>query len=725
MATTLKNHIEVFEMITKFKNTENIDIAYSQIMRDICDFFEFDSVFTARRDNMQNKTRPIMSYKRDESIKYHDNNIRFNSFINLTTVCEVGAKERTFIHEVEQKHFYTKKELTELKDMFAEVSYIVPDHVEQAVIFYVNNEDLFAYSVFEIHDANRKFFSDDAIILESICDVIALRSDKVVSERRRFNEKNITDAIIKNEEMPICLVEKEGQKIIYYNDLYKKALPSIELGESFYRYYDEDEDPKVYTIKTVKVHHEGFGDKYWIKKSIPFQIDNGKDVYMIYAKDTSEFIKQLDHIDTLTTAFSLKEFCEYAENKVPQSKDCVFYIATIDIDKFKYINNTFGFDVGNQVLKKVSNTIAEFTSELEAYARINEDKFVVLLQCDSKNEVIKRLNDLFLHLEERINAHFTNTNLTFTCGVIEIIDRTSKINTLVDYANQVRKSIKGSLENTIAFFDGEIQKQIETERRIEAKIAHAIENDEFIPYLQPKFEIATGKIRGAEALVRWISSDGIIYPDQFIPLFERNGFISKLDFIVYKKVMQHLRECLDLGIQVYPISINVSRNHLKNKYFVEQIMSLINKYEIPVELIELEVTESVFVADKEVLKEFIGDLKKPRLKVSIDDFGTAYSSLQILTDIDVDILKIDKGFLENIDFTTDHTFSKDEIVLKNIIHLAKDLGAKVICEGIETKEQLELLNDLGCEYGQGYLFAKPMCIADYKEQFLQGATKEL
>ncbi|MFI3175564.1 MAG: EAL domain-containing protein [Bacillota bacterium] len=227
------------------------------------------------------------------------------------------------------------------------------------------------------------------------------------------------------------------------------------------------------------------------------------------------------------------------------------------------------------------------------------------------------------------------------------------------------------------------------------------------------------EICGAEALVRWLTPTGMIFPDQFIPLFEKDGFIDTLDFIVYKQVMIHIRDCLDEGLPVYPISLNVSRNHIQNKNFVTQLMELINTYAVPIDLLELEVTESIFIEDRELLKYFIDNIKRPKLKVSIDDFGSAYSSLQLLKDVDIDILKIDKGFLNNIDFSNEHQYTKDEVVLTNIIRLARDLKCKVICEGIETEDQIELLKGIGCEYGQGFVFSRPIPIEEYKELFLK------
>ncbi len=457
-------------------------------------------------------------------------------------------------------------------------------------------------------------------------------------------------------------------------------------------------------------------DRYWIKKSVPLTLEGDVDAYLVYAKDAEDYIKQLEGIDVLTSTFSVQGFSEYY-NKTLKDDEKTYYVCTIDIDKFKYINYSLGFSIGNQVLKNISNILGEFLNLPEIYCRINGDKFAMILRCDTKEEVIDKIHDLFLKLDEMQIELFSEVKMKFTCGAKKIEPNYS-INRLIDCANSARNSIKGQHKNTVTFFDKTVAEREKEELKIEQRISKAVEDDEFTLYLQPKFKLETNTICGAEALVRWQMEDGMVVPAKFIPLFEKDGFINTLDFIMYKKVMGHIRKCLDQGLTVYPISVNVSRSHIQNKNFIYQIMDLVREYDVPVELLELEVTESMFVEDRKILIDFIDNIKRLGITVSIDDFGTAYSSLQVLKDVDIDVLKIDKGFLDNIDSSSNRKFTKDEAVLKNIINLANDLNYKVICEGIETQEQIDLLLQVGCKYGQGFIFAKPMPVDKYEEKFL-------
>ncbi|MFI3231598.1 MAG: bifunctional diguanylate cyclase/phosphodiesterase [bacterium] len=444
-------------------------------------------------------------------------------------------------------------------------------------------------------------------------------------------------------------------------------------------------------------------------KEMSLDLNNGEES-LVVDKDTYA-------VDSLTQSLLIKGFHEYYKSFIKRN-NYNYALCSIDIDKFKYINSMFGYDIGDEVLKKISVVIKDFMDMNENFCRIGEDKFCMLLNYEDEIQLHLKLSNLANQFELMRDEYFSDAKITIIGGVT-LVDKSLSLNTLLDQATTARKSAKGSHKNKFAYYNPELDLKLQKEIKIEERIPHAVANNEFVAFLQPKFDLTTKKICGAEALVRWITPDGMIFPDQFIPLFEKNGFILTLDFIVYKKVMKFIKYCIDNNYPVYPISVNVSRNHIKDKLFINKFMGLIKKYEVPQEYLELEVTESIFVEDKRELKYFIDKIKENNLKVSIDDFGTAYSSLQTLTDVNVDILKIDKGFLDNINLVEKDIESKDKILIKNIINLAKELEFTVICEGVETEEQIELLKNIGCELGQGYVFAKPMSIEDYQEKFIK------
>ena len=241
----------------------------------------------------------------------------------------------------------------------------------------------------------------------------------------------------------------------------------------------------------------------------------------------------------------------------------------------------------------------------------------------------------------------------------------------------------------------------------------AWENGEFHPYLQPKWNMATDQISGAEALIRWIDEKGnIIPPDEFIPVFERNGFIEHIDFYMLDEVCKYIRQMIDEGREVYPVSINQSRYLLYDPNYIMKVQEIMLKYRVPKGLIELEITETVFFNEKERMLDVMRNLKEFNMNLSIDDFGSGYSSLNLLRDIPFDVLKIDRGFL-------DESVQSDsgKWILRKIVEMAEGLHLKVICEGVETHEQVEMLLDIGCIYAQGYLYSRPIPIEEFMEKY--------
>ena len=220
-------------------------------------------------------------------------------------------------------------------------------------------------------------------------------------------------------------------------------------------------------------------------------------------------------------------------------------------------------------------------------------------------------------------------------------------------------------------------------------------------------------VAGAEALVRWIKPDGtMIYPNDFIPIFEKNGFVEKLDFFMLESICKYVRRLLDENRKVYPISINQSRYLLHNKAYVTMVQDILLKYEIPKDYVELELTETVFFLEREHMVNIMSKLKDINVMLSIDDFGSGFSSLNLLKDIPFDVLKIDRGFLDET-----ATSKESKWILRKIVEMADGLGVKVVCEGVETKEQAEMLKEIGCHIAQGYLYAKPMPISEFEQRF--------
>ena len=242
----------------------------------------------------------------------------------------------------------------------------------------------------------------------------------------------------------------------------------------------------------------------------------------------------------------------------------------------------------------------------------------------------------------------------------------------------------------------------------------ALNHGDFVFYLQPKYSLKTRTIAGAEALVRWIHpGKGLIPPDSFIPLFERNGFVTEIDFYMLEQVCQKMRTWLDKNYNVVPISINLSRQHLQKEETLSKISEVVSKYEIPVNLLEFELTESAMFEKMVFLADFGQKLRKSGFSISIDDFGSGYSSLNMLKDVEVDVLKLDKAFFEN------ENQERGNQVISKFIELSKSLHMKVVSEGVETQEQVDFLTEVGCDMVQGYYFARPMPADEFEEKYLK------
>ncbi|MFI3230051.1 MAG: bifunctional diguanylate cyclase/phosphodiesterase [bacterium] len=543
----------------------------------------------------------------------------------------------------------------------------------------------------------------------------------------KFEEMKIENSLYNKffELRNVCtyVVEKNTYELLYFNDLLKTLMPNLKVGSICYTAKGFDKPCKNCHLKSSHSYSSEFlfsGDKDWVVTTSELTWKDSKEAYVIYGKNVVYNLEEFNTRDFLTGAPTLISFKTKFNNLI-FNKD--YALVSLDIEKFKYINNIWGNMVGDNILKKIASTIDSFLKPDETFCRISDDKFILLLHYkpDQNDEhLINKLNNLKFIFDKMKEEYFKYMSVSIAYGVCKIEDKFN-FDTLLDMSNIAKLSVKGHLNVPFRIYDKALQDNFVKQSMIHERLESAIKNQEFVPFLQPKFNLITNKICGAEALVRWKSFDGMIYPDEFIPIFEKNGFITTLDFIIYEQVFRFMRDCLDDKIKLIPISLNASREHVLDKDvdFIDNLFKLINRYKIPLNLIEIEITENAFMGDKNLLKEFVDNLRNTGIKVSVDDFGSAYSSLNSLKDIDVDIIKLDKAFLSTLDsIKITNLPSKDKIIVANMVKLTKDLKLNIICEGIETEEQLEFLKDIGCECGQGYLFSRPLPIEEFKELFL-------
>lgn len=715
-----KDAISIVNIIHKFNKTKDICEAGDVLLEEVCSLFNFDRASIYLKDDGYNGyIRTFNHESKSKKSKSYLDDLKINLGTHIARHKVVPRETDIEFNKIfdEHKFFYTK-DFKSIENIMDSVKFIHNDDIDEFFMFLCSGGWFLFYITFERNFKQVELTSDELLVLKSICGVFQHRLEQFEELKDLKNEVDLHHDIMYNENMPVAVISTKDDEVLFHNKLFFQIDSNIEVGEKCYILHENNQCDGVYYEGSDRlIANRDDANRHWILKSKLVTLSNGVETYIVYAKDTLDYIEQLGGLDLLCNCLSLKGFEDYYKNIIKHNNNS-YVLATFDVDKFKHINNTFGYEFGDELLKKLADVLKDFAGNDEFFCRITEDRFAFLMKYDNEEHMKNKFENLSIKFAEMQNKHFKDIKVTVIGGAC-LVEEDVELNVLIDRANTSRKSAKGSHVNTTHFFNDELKKKIEKEKDIESKMFSAIKNKEFVPYLQAKFDIVTRELYGAEALVRWQLKDGsMIYPDEFIPLFEENGFITVLDFYMYEYVMKYIRDCLDNNIDICPISLNVSRGHIKDKDFMYKFNDLINKYKIPTKLIELELTESAFVEDSKQLNDFINNIKKQNIKVSIDDFGTAYSSLQTLKDIDIDVLKIDKGFLDNINaenITEKHT--KDKIVIKHIISMAKELDFSVVCEGIETEEQISVLKNIGCEHGQGYLFAKPTTIDEFQKRF--------
>ncbi|AVQ28473.1 GGDEF domain-containing protein [Fusobacterium ulcerans] len=420
-------------------------------------------------------------------------------------------------------------------------------------------------------------------------------------------------------------------------------------------------------------------------------------------------LENIAFIDNVTKGDSYNKFIVDLSQILLNNPEKKYHILKFDIKKFKYINSFYGFEFGNKVLTDIYKNNKEKLTTNERIARISADNFVILLEELS----IERLNDILepLNYDEGATIYFSG-------GLYSINDIFENVNLMVDKANIAANSVKEIMNKTLGFYSEEFNTQILKNEKLKKLIREAIDKKELMPYYQPKVNIHTNELVGAEALARWKTKEGkLISPFEFIPICEKTGMIVELDMIIFEKVLKFLKSNLDKRIECTPISVNFSKLHINDKNFFKNIMDKLDKYNIPTSLIEIEMTETVIFDNYKLIKNFIRELHKVRLMISMDDFGTGYSSLNMLKDIPIDILKIDKGFLDK-----GSNLQRRNIIFSAIVDLAQKLGIKVVVEGVETIENIELMKNSGCYIAQGYYYAKPMDEEEFQKIYEEGVV---
>lgn len=423
-----------------------------------------------------------------------------------------------------------------------------------------------------------------------------------------------------------------------------------------------------------------------------------------------EMLKQQD-TNPLTNLFSRRKFFEEMRKNLAANQDKQFVFMRFDIVRFQLINSFFGLEEGNRLIKYLAFKIKQLSLLFpgSCVGHIEGDVFVVCCQLRGKVEVL--ISVLEQNIKDFIGGFRSDYELSFAVGIYVIEDNSTPMEDIYSKVILAAKKSKENYGSHVTLYDKKMGEALIKSQRMTNEMRSALNEKQFKVYFQPKCSLETGHIIGAEALVRWQHPQhGLIPPDEFIPVFEKNGFISKVDEYIWDTACAYIRSWMDEGLHIVPVSINVSRCDLRDPALPEKFQTLLKHYGIPPNYVHLEITGSAYVDDLQRILEAVRRLKDIHLHIEMDDFGAAYSSLNMLSEMPIDTLKLDMGFVRNCE----HSREKS-IILRAVVKLAKELKLSVIAEGIETKEQLKYLHSLGCDYGQGFFFSRPIPEKDFRE----------
>lgn len=444
--------------------------------------------------------------------------------------------------------------------------------------------------------------------------------------------------------------------------------------------------------------------KYKVEDGVPvFRIVNidvteSRENELLIEQKNEELRYLLDH-DALTGLYNRSTFCRKTADFLRQNPEGTYNMVQFDIERFKVINELYGNFMGDRILLLIAEGLQKCLKSKGTYGRLEADHFAVCLPAGT--EELQQVRDQMekslasVKIEQKINLYY---------GVYTIEDRGMSVDLMCDRANLALRTVKGNSNRAYAVYNDELHQVVLSEQQLTNSMEEALLQRQFEVYYQPVVDLNTGDVVSAEALVRWNHPEkGMVSPGFFIPFFEHNGFIIKLDAYIREEVCRNMMELRRRGLKNIPVSVNVSRLEFYDPNLCRSIIDLTERYRLEPQMMRLEITESAYTDNPQQLLAAMKELQNYGFQVLMDDFGSGCSSLNMLKDVPVDILKMDMKFLEDQGIS-----GRGPEILASLVRMAKKLGMRTIAEGIETKEQGDFLRSVGCEYGQGYYYARPM-----------------
>ena len=530
--------------------------------------------------------------------------------------------------------------------------------------------------------------------------------------------ENTLSLIIKDMNSGIVCFDIHG-RCIYCNDilreLYGIGHDYEEMEKEYRKWIQSIEENRKDSMKMETSIYQNGKKKYYeiVYKRTYDDKQNQVCDYFIF-NDRTEDVVSLEHEkyrashDILTGLLNKEQFYIETAKLIKENRDVKYCLVCSNIKDFKFVNELFGIEKGNEILKKQAEYMKNFIGEDSLAARLHADRFAMCMPRirfdeDLINEAITGIQEAFK------NSSF---HMHIFVGVYDIHDVEERVSIMCDKANLASETIKNEYKSSVAYYTEHLLEKSIEERKIIGEFDRALDNEEFVMFLQPQVDVS-GKPFGSEALVRWQHPDkGLLAPGVFIDVLEKTGFVYRLDRYMWDKAVKQLAEWKKRGINDYHISVNISTKDFYLIDVYETFVGLVEKYDIDPKLLKLEITETALMSDFNKNMVIIKRLQKYGFDIEIDDFGSGYSSLNMLKAISADVLKIDMGFLR-----ASENEVKGQDILESIIGLANKLGMRVITEGVEKKTQVDMLYDMGCKMFQGYYFSKPIPVDEFEKKY--------
>lgn len=590
-----------------------------------------------------------------------------------------------------------------------------------SLIDYVDNKKIIVYSV-PIY--NQKEIVDG--VLFGI-----FETDKLSDILSTAAYNDVGYSFIFNEQGQIIICSDDHLELSNIEDLNKIYLKDIDVkGDGIISFQDLDETDKYLSYANIK-------NNDWLVASVfPREIATKKIqnfiqsalatwlligvggalllTYFYFTQGKNKLrITQLAYEDAVTQHYNFNKFLEYCHSTKRLSR---YVLINCDIKGFKWFNEIYGEDIANQLLRTIIQCMEEICHEDEFCCRESADHFALLLYKDTHEHLEQRLSDLTQCIREKFTGEYSTSQYFFHFGIYEMSEADNDIKNAFKKTQYVKNDMKQLSKDDVIFYQEDVFRKGLYNQQIEKEFDSSLKQEHFKVYIQPKVNLKTGEVSSGEALVRWHHPhQGLIAPAAFIPIYEKNGMLEKLDSYVLERTLKTLVYWKEKYDKEISISINVSRTYLFNEGFAEHLIELIESYPINPQQIEIEITETTAFNHQEELILILKEFKKHHLRIALDDFGSGYSSLNMLKDFPIDVVKIDQEFFRTNTFTQ----MRGHIIIEQVIELCHRLNIEVVAEGVETKEQKDFLVKHHCDYVQGYYYYKPMLIKDFEKHFIK------